>query len=147
MTAPSFRLLLSGLDTVQAAYYLVATRTTFSFDRLMEEKERLRAGGTRDPKVVEIGEWTFVLRPYGSGSGYPLVLEHPHFTMECGKHNSPGFFVTFRSQALWEHGALALHDAFLKWADAVDLVPNRMEAESLSRVDFSFDYSLPAIDF
>ncbi len=146
MAAESFRRLLSGLDTVQAAYYLrPSLGGTFSFESLSLTKERARADKARVGVPVEIGGWRFSLRQYGSSSGYPLVLDHPHFTIECGEFNSPAFFVTFRSQALWEHGAKALHEVFLTWAGSVDLLVIR--PESLSRVDFTFDYWLSAVDF
>jgi hypothetical protein len=111
----------------------------------MLAKERARADKARDRVSIEIGAWSFGLRPYGSGSGYPLVLDHPHYTIECGEFNTPAFFVTFRSQALWEHGARALHEEFLTWAESVGLLTIR--PESLSRVDFTFDYWLSAVDF
>jgi len=146
MSAPAFRHLLSGLDTVQASYFLrPALAGAFKFGPLMVAKERARANKAREGVSVEVGGWSFALRPYGSGSGYPLVLDHPHYTIECGEFNTPTFFVTFRSQALWEHGAQALHAAFLTWANSVGLMVIR--PESLSRVDFTFDYWLSAVDF
>lgn len=145
-TPPAFRRLLTGLDTVQVAYFLRATiGCEFKFEPLMLAKERARADKAREGVPVEICGWSFGLRPYGSGSGYPLVLDHPHYTIECGEFNTPAFFVTFRSQALWERGALALHEAFLTWAESVGLLTIR--PESLSRVDFTFDYWLSAVDF
>ena len=145
-TPLAFRRLLTGLDTVQVAYFLRATiGCEFKFEPLMLAKERARADKAREGVPVEIGGWSFGLRPYGSGSGYPLVLDHPQYTIECGEFNTPGFFVTFRSQALWEHGARALDEAFLAWAESVGLLVIR--SESLSRVDFTFDYWLAGVDF
>ncbi len=54
-------------------------------------------------------------------------------------------FVKFRSLALWREGALALHQRFMQWAEGLGLVA--IKPEGLSRVDFSFDYHLPDIDF
>ena len=85
------------------------------------------------------------MRRYGSGSGYPLVLDHPHYTLECGEYNNPSFVVTYRSQALWLLGAEALHEALLTWAGSVGL--NVIRPESLSRVDFTFDYQIETADF
>jgi hypothetical protein len=142
----AFRRLLTGLDTVQVSYFLRPTLgREFKFEPLMLAKERARADKARDGVPIEIGAWSFGLRPYGSGSGYPLVLDHPHYTIECGEFNTPAFFVTFRSQALWQHGARALHEEFLSWAESVGLLTIR--PESLSRVDFAFDYWLAAVDF
>ena len=147
MPHAQFRHLLAGLDTVQVAYYLrcIGYGAEFSFEKLLLERERLRAANTRTGCVVEIGDRTFQLQRYGSSSGYPLVLKNAEVTIECGENNSPGFFVTYRSEALWRRGAQALHEAFIAWAESVGLVVVR--DESLSRVDYAFDYSLPAVDF
>ena len=141
-----FRRLLTGLDTVEAAYYLhPISGAAFSFEALMLEKERLRASGSRDGTPVELGDRSFLLRPYGTGRGFPLVLENAELTIECGEFNTPSFFVTFRSFALWQRGARALHQELLAWTQSVGLVPVKMEL--LSRVDFTFDYWLPVVDF
>ncbi len=87
----------------------------------------------------------FLLQPYGTGSGYPFVLENENFKIECGEFNHPAFFVTFRSQGLWNKSAWLLHEEFLEWARAAGL--KSCGEESLSRVDFSFDYHLPTVDF
>jgi hypothetical protein len=146
MDGAAYRLLLTGLDTVQACYYLRRTHgAALDFEALTVAKERLRASRSRDVAIVNLGAIDFGLRPNGSGSGYPLVLDCPDWTMECGEFNSPSFFVTFRSQALWHKGAAALHDQFLTWAESVGL--QIIRPESLSRVDFTFDYWLPAVDF
>jgi hypothetical protein len=140
------RRLLAGLDTVQVCYYLRPTSgQVFSFEALTVLKERARASKIRDGVPVDIGGWSFQLRPSGSGSGYPLILEHPNYTLECGEYNNPSFFVTFRSRALWQHGAAALHQSFLTWAASVGLTVIR--PESLSRVDFTFDYQIENPDF
>lgn len=140
------RRLLAGLDTVQVCYYLRPTiGREFSFEALTCLKERARAAKIRDGVPVEIGGWSFQLRPSGSASGYPLILDHPNYTLECGEFNNPSFFVTFRSRALWQHGAVSLHEAFLTWAASVGLTVIR--PESLSRVDFTFDYRVDNPDF
>jgi len=86
-----------------------------------------------------------VLFSHGTGSGYPFLLACEDFKVECGEFNTPSFFVTFRSQALWRESAPFLHEKFLRWAASVGFVPYR--PERLSRVDFAFDYDLPVIDF
>ena len=85
------------------------------------------------------------MQSYGTLLGYSLVLEHPDFRIECGEFNNPSFYVTYRSQALWSKGAAALHQAFSTWAESVGLQAFR--PEGLSRVDFTFDYFLPQVDF
>jgi hypothetical protein len=140
------RRLISGLDTVQAAYYLRPhLQAAFRFEPLLVSKERLRADKSRKGELLQIGSELFLLQAYGSKSGFPLVLDHLDFTIECGEFNNPSFFVTYRSKALWQKGAKALHETFLAWAESVGLLVVR--PEKLSRVDFAFDYQLAAPDF
>lgn len=145
MTA-QLRSLISGLDTIQAAYYLRPHfNGAFEFEPLMVARERLRADKSRKGELLSIGGESFLLQGYGSKSGYPLVLDHVDFTVECGEFNNPSFFVTYRSKALWEKGAKVLHEFFVSWAESAGLLVIRRE--KLSRVDFAFDYELPAPDF
>jgi hypothetical protein len=142
----NIRHLVSGLDTVQAAYYLRPHfQAGFDFEPLMVAKERLRADKSRKGELVRLGGESFLLQGYGSKSGYPLVLDHIDFTIECGEFNNPSFFVTYRSKALWEKGAKALHETFVQWAESLGLLVIRRE--KLSRVDFAFDYELPSPNF
>jgi hypothetical protein len=142
----SFQLLLAGHDTVQCAYFLAAQRgSEIDFERLGVLKEGLRQSKSRNPMVIPLGGREFLLQPYGSGSGYPCVISNPDCTIEFGEFNHPSFFVTFRSEALWREGAKALHERFLAWAASLGLMP--VKPEALSRVDFTFDYQLPALDF
>jgi len=127
---------------VQAAYFLLpGANCAFAFGPLLTQKEHLRAAKARLGCPVELGGWLFQLQPYGSASGYPLVLKHPHYTVECGEFNSPSFFVTFRSEALWREGAATLHERFSAWTHVLGL--RALQTETLSRVDFTFDYFLP----
>lgn len=138
--------LLTGLDTIQCAYFLATgTAQGIDFEDLTVQREALRHAKTREPRPVMLGGVEFMLQPYGSASGYPLVLTNQDFKIECGEFNNPSFFVTFRSQALWSVSAWALHDRFLGWANGLGLV--LVQTESLSRVDFCFDYHLPDVDF
>jgi hypothetical protein len=141
-----FRCVLAGFDTIQAAYYFVpSNQGEFQFEPLVVQRDRLRLDKARLGEVLTIGGETLLLKSHGSKSGYPLILEHAHFTAECGEFNNPSFFVTYRSEALWHLGAAALHNFFLHWADAVGL--SVVRPETLSRVDFAFDYYLPTVDF
>lgn len=92
-----------------------------------------------------LGNSEFLLYPYGTSSGYPIVMSNSDFKIETGEFNTPNFFVTFTSEALWRESAYALHEKFLMWADSVGY--EQSISESLSRVDFSFDYKVPVIDF
>jgi hypothetical protein len=144
----TFEKLLHGHDTVQCAYYLHVrdnSRRGIHFERLVAEKEALRTAKVREPKVIRLGDVDFLLQPYGTGSGYPLVITNRDYRIEMGEYMKPSFFVTFTSEALWREGAFALHEKFLAWAASLGLVP--YHSESLSRVDFSFDYYLSELDF
>ena len=73
------------------------------------------------------------------------MLNNPEHTIQCGEFNSPSFFVTYRSDALWHKGARQLHAEFRRWAHKLKF--NYSRDEGLSRVDFTFDFELPAVDF
>ncbi|WP_221250616.1 hypothetical protein [Desulfuromonas versatilis] len=142
----AFQCLLQGIDTLQCAYFLAPHgKTELNFRHMAEVKESIRQAKSKSPAPFQAGGRGFLLQPYGTASGYPFVLENEDFKIECGEFNKPNFFVTFRSQALWRESAWLLHDKFLKWARTAGFAPYR--PESLSRIDFSFDYHLPTIDF
>ncbi|MDW7710525.1 MAG: hypothetical protein SCH98_08620 [Deferrisomatales bacterium] len=135
------------LDTVQCAYYLQPTGRPDAdfFDAVSLGKERAAQGRGREAVAVACGKGEFLVQAGGSKSGYPYVLSNGDFTIECGPHNRPNFFVTFRSQALWRESGYLLHAKFLAWARSVGF--ERDQREGLSRVDFCFDYLLPVVDF
>ena len=146
MSGPAFEFLLFGHDTIECSYYLRATGGQgIDFERLGVEKEALRQMKGRDPKVVRLGSMEFLLQRYGSSSGYPFVLDCPEFAIQCGEFNSPPFYVTYRSAALWEHGAWGMHERFLEWARGLGM--HEYASETLGRTDFTFDYYLPAVEF
>lgn len=86
-----------------------------------------------------------MLAGHGTGSGYTFLIENEAFSIQFGEFNDPPFFVTFRSIALWHQGTQGLHERILAWAASVGMHPYR--PERLSRVDCTFDYYLPVIDF
>jgi hypothetical protein len=138
--------LLYGFDTVKVAYYFcTGTAPGIDFVRLGAEKEALRASRTRDPKALQLGNMEFLLQPYGTASGYSFVLTNADYAIELSEFLNPACFVTFRSEALWRESAGVLHERIMAWADSVGLVS--IQRESLSRVDFCFDYHLPELDF
>ena len=146
MAGDAPKLLLHGLDTVQCAYYLSPpVSTQLDFAKLAVIKEQLRMDKSREPRPVKLGGMEFFLYPYGSSSGYPFVLTNEDFKIEAGEFNHPSFFVTFKSHSLWKHTAWTLHQQFLNWASAIGC--DVQQAETLSRVDFSFDYALAERDF
>lgn len=141
-------LLLHGIDTIQCSYYLQGRDHGDKFvdyAALTRQKESIRQSKKKEPLPVVLGNSEFLLHPYGSSSGYPLILTNADFKIEMGEFNMPNFFVTFTSDALWRESAYLLHEKFLGWADSVGYKP--MICETLSRVDFCFDYKIPEIDF
>lgn len=139
-------LLLYGYDTVECAYQLGRTTdTALDFTGLGSKKEALRSSKSRTGAPVLLGREEFMLAPHGTGSGYPFLIENEVFSIQCGPTNTPNFFVTYRSYGLWQFGIKALHERFLAWGESVGYVATA--GERLSRVDFSFDYELPALDF
>jgi len=142
------KVLLHGIDTLQCSYYLRPRgHGKIDFVHLTTERERLRLARKRErtPKPVKLGPLEFMLAPSGSANGYPLVLRNADFQIEMGEFVNPPFFVTFRSEALWRETAFGLHQQFLDWAATLDYFPH--QDETLARVDFSFDFDLPNVDF
>jgi hypothetical protein len=105
----------------------------------------LRQSKKRDPRKIKIGGINFFLQPYGTGSGYPFLIENEDMSIEFGEFNEPSFYVTYRSIALWHKGVAALHQQFTDWSQRIGFATAK--SESLSRVDFTFDYFVPEIDF
>lgn len=148
MSASAFEFLLFGHDTVECSYYLRPdTGAGIDFEALAVKKEIFRLSKHKDPMLVNLGGMDFLLQGYGTKSGYPFVLENRDFSIQCGEFNNPPFFVTFRSEALWRHSAQGMHERFLAWADCMGYHEDERNPHVLSRVDFTFDYRLPAIDF
>ena len=132
------RLLLSGLDTVEAAYYFrPSIGCLLDFAAIGEKREAMRAAKQRDPALLQLGGKEFQLAGHGTASGYPFLMENGESSIQFGEFNSPGFFVTYRSHALWHKGARALHLELRQWATALRM--SHGPDESLSRVDFAFD--------
>ena len=141
-----FRPLLTGHDTVECAYYLAALPgCTLDYQALAAEKESLRLAKVRHPKPLKLGCEEFLLMPHGTGSGYPFLIENDCFSIQFGEFNKPNFFVTYRSFALWQYGAAKLNQRFMDWATSIGMMA--FQPERLSRVDFTFDYQIDAIDF
>lgn len=146
MTGSDIKLLLFGHDTVQCAYNLGAVESCgIDFEGLAVQREAAKLSKSREPTVIDLGGVGFLLEPGGSKSGYPFIINNSDFRIEFGQYNVPSFYVTFRSEALWREGAQALHQRFMRWADSLGFKP--FKPEGLSRVDFTFDYSLPVVDF
>ncbi|RFC35666.1 MAG: hypothetical protein DID92_2727744050 [Candidatus Nitrotoga sp. SPKER] len=142
----TLRFLLSGHDTIECAYYLAPTESCLlDYEQLAVQKESIRLSKSRTPSHIQLGCEEFMLAGHGTGSGYPFLIENEAFSIQFGEFNVPSFFVTFRSIALWHSSAQGLHERFLAWAQSLGL--QAYMPETLSRVDFTFDYHLPVIDF
>ncbi len=142
----TFRFLLSGHDTIECAYYLASdSGCLLDYGRLAAEKEMMRQSKSRKPTPIKLGSEEFMLAGHGTKSGYSFLIENDAFSIQFGEFSNPSFFVTFRSIALWHSGAQGMHERFLAWAASVGL--HSYQHERLSRVDFTFDYHMPVIDF
>ncbi|MDH4182713.1 MAG: hypothetical protein OEV92_00695 [Nitrospinota bacterium] len=141
----TIKYLLSGIDTLECGYYLENRANSEFFLVIGATKELLRETKSKNPKPVELDDMEFLLEPYGSGSGYPFILSNREYRIQCGEFNNPSFFVKYNSEALWKHTAQGLHEKFTLWAASQGF--EAFKAEGLSRVDFSFDYHIPEIDF
>lgn len=138
--------LLRGFDTVQCCYYLLPSSADgIDFDRLAAQRESLRHAGIEAPEPITLGNRDFLLASHGSRSGYPFVISDADYRIECGPHNNPPFFVTFRSEALWRLSIWQLHQNFIDWA--ANLGYRAVKPETMTRLDFCFDYALPTVDF
>lgn len=140
-----YRLLLQGIDTLQCAYFMGRAGEGIDYQGLAEKKEEMQRSKYKQPVVVCLGNSEFLLHPYGTASGYPYLLTNDRCKIECGEFNNPNFYVTYPSQALWHDSAFVSHQRFLEWASSAGYEP--FKVERLSRVDFSFDYELPHVDF
>lgn len=140
------RFLLFGHDTIECSYYAKAVPgCSIDFDQLGALRESLRLDKQREAREVELSGESFLLQPYGSSTGYPFVLCCQRATISCGPQNVPMFHVKWNSGALWREGIRALHGWFLDWLERAGFEIER--PETLSRVDATFDYYLPVVDF
>ncbi len=99
MENKSFDILIHGFDTVQCAYFLESTlKRGIDFDLLTKERESIKQTKSKEPKKIRLGEYDFLLHPFGSSSGYPIIITNEDFKIEMGEFNNSNFFVTFRSE-------------------------------------------------
>src|SRR4030067_3647751 len=124
-----FKLLLHGIDTPQSTYYLARTDSpAIDFQWLAQEREAIRQSKFKEPVAITLGDSRFLLSPYGTSSGYPFVISNEDFKIEFGEFNNPSFFLTFKSQALWQRSSFLLHEKFLSWAASAGFVSHRVES-------------------
>lgn len=142
----NFNLLLNGFDTIQCAYYMEPElNASIDFNELTARRESIRHSKIKKFLPIVIGDLEFLLYQSGSKSGYPFIISNEYFKIEFGEFNVPNFFVTFPSQALWQNSPYLLHEKFIGWASSVGY--RQYANESLSRVDYCFDYKIDNLDF
>lgn len=138
--------LIHGFDTLEVCYYLRPSKgCQLDFENLAMIKDAMRNSKTRDPIPITLGSTDFLLSSHGTARGYPFLIANSECSIEFGEFNHPSFFVTFRSIALWHKGIQRLHAEFLAWVQNLGLYI--YQEETLTRVDFTFDYHLPEVDF
>lgn len=140
----SLHLVLSGIDSLYMAYFLDTTQCGIDWDELAYRKEALRRDTSADFAVLELGTEEFALLPYGVHP-YPYVLRNKAFQVRLAERLRPSCHVQFFSEPLWTLGIDALTERFDQWCRSMDFL--RTRPESVSRVDFAFDYHLPVVDF
>ena len=140
------RFLVHGVDTAQCAYYLVPQGPdALDFTKLRVLRDELRESKDGAPRAFHMGDLEFLLWPSGTSTGYPFQISNADFRIAFGDKNTPSFFVTYSSHALWREPLASLQQQFLDWAASIGYVP--IKPETLSRVDFAFDYEIASIDF
>ena len=107
MENKSFDNLIHGFDTVQCAYFLESRREGIDFELLTRERENMKRTKSKEPQKITLGKCDFFLHPFGSSSGYPIIITNEDFKIEMGEFNNSNFFVTFRSET-----ALAKHRGY-----------------------------------
>jgi hypothetical protein len=145
MENKGFDYLIHGFDTLQCAYFMESRGKGIDFELLTREREGIKQTKSKEPKKITLGESDFLLHPFGSSSGYPIIITNEDFKIEMGEFNNPNLFVTFRSQGIWKSSVFDMHDRFIDWGGSVGFEP--YGSESLSRIDYCFDYNMDKIDF
>ena len=98
MENKGFDNLIHGFDTVQCAYFMESRGTGIDFELLTREREEIKKTKSKEPKKITLGESDFLLHPFGSSSGYPIIITNEDFKIEMREFNKPNFFVTFRNE-------------------------------------------------
>ena len=142
VNAPS--LLLSGIDSLYVSYYLDTATCNIDWEELAYLKEKIGRERNRTFGDITLGSERFALMPYGK-SPYSFILSNRYFDVRLGENVKPSCHVQYRSEGLWKFGVDELTGRISTWCRSMDLVPTRPEV--VSRIDWSFDYHLPVVDF
>lgn len=138
------RLLLKGIDSLYVAFYLDTATSMVDWDELAFLKERIARDRGSDFSEIKLGSETFALKPYRKHP-YSYVLRNRDFEVRLSEGLSPSCYVQFFSEGLWTKSPSALIQRVEAWCDSMGL--RRIRPESVSRVDWAFDYNLPCLDF
>ena len=66
----AFKFIISGFDTIECAYYLIATdEYKLDFIELAAQKESMVRAKVTKPKPIQIGSEEFLIASHGTGSG------------------------------------------------------------------------------
>jgi hypothetical protein len=137
-------LLLQGIDSLYVSYFLDTATCKIDWDDLRFQKEQVGRERNRTFGDITLGTERFALKPYGK-SPYAFVLSNRHFEVRLGENMHPSCHVQYRSEGLWKTGVGELTKRFETWCRSMALQP--LKPEIVSRVDWSFDYHLPVVDF
>jgi len=73
-------LLLSGLDTVECAFYLIPKSSGhLDFVGLAVERDSMKLAKIKSGREIQLGSEAFMLAPHGTGSGYPFLIQNEAF--------------------------------------------------------------------
>ncbi|MBB3065771.1 hypothetical protein [Limibacillus halophilus] len=144
MTSERPRLLLSGIDSLYVSYFVSMGESWLDFDELAYQQQRLKESRRDEVAKITIGGESFALMPYGLHP-YRYVLVNEDFEIRLTEKMQPSCHVRFSSKGLWSHGYAALLARLNAWLEAINGALYR--PSSVSRIDWSFDYDLPLVDF
>ena len=85
MENKGFYNLMHGFDTVQCAYFMESRGNGIDFGLLTREREGIKQTKSKEPKKISIGKCDFLLHPFGSSSGYPIIITNEDFKIEMGE--------------------------------------------------------------
>ncbi|MEQ9109330.1 MAG: hypothetical protein RIF37_15300 [Rhodospirillaceae bacterium] len=123
--------------------YYVDFGDGLSLPELIEIKETLRQERT-DLREITLGTETFGLLPYGTFP-YTLTLTNKIMDIKIARSMQPNCYVQFSSEGLWRYGEDGITGRFRTWLNSIGAT--LLRPESVSRVDFAFDFDLPVVDF
>lgn len=138
------RLLLSGLDSLYVSFYTDPVGSALDFEELAYQQALRQDDRGLELEPIRLGSRELLLRPFG-GHPYKYVLTNEDWEIRLTERMQPNIYVRFSSKGLWLKGVNLLTDELRDWINSLGLVYTR--PESVSRVDWAFDYLIPNTDF